>query len=144
MDRMRAAMQSTITKSKIVKIPLALTSILLVATVLVPQFVNLDRLSPQLESILHSSVGRDVPIGRIQLSFLAGGIRAENVSVADDPAFSTGTFVESKSLGIGLSLKPDRPGVFPHPPPDLFNPGRTPCKPREICFRQVELLHRRR
>jgi AsmA protein len=97
-------MQSTITKSKIVKIPLALTATLLVATVLVPQFVNLDSLRPQLESLLHSSVGRDVHIGRIQLSFLAGGIRAENVSVADDPAFSTETFVESKSLGIGLSL----------------------------------------
>jgi AsmA protein len=97
-------MQSTITKSKLVKIPLALTAILLVATVLVPQFVNLDRLRPQLEAILHSSVGRDVHIGSIQLSFLAGGIRAEDVSIADDPAFSAGTFVESKSLGIGLSL----------------------------------------
>jgi AsmA protein len=98
MDRRRAAMQSSITKSRIVKIPLALTVILLVATALFPQFVNLDRLRPQLESILHSSIGRDVHVGRIQLSFLAGGIRAENVSVADDPAFSTGNFVESKSL----------------------------------------------
>jgi hypothetical protein len=52
-------MQSTIKKSKIMKIPLALTALLLAAAVLVPRFANLDSLRPQLESILHSSVGRE-------------------------------------------------------------------------------------
>jgi AsmA protein len=98
-------MMSGTRKCKLMKIAAALLGVLALASFVVPFLINVDRLRPKLESILGSSLSREVHIGRLELSLLAGGMRAENLSIADDPAFSAARFLECKSLGIGVSLK---------------------------------------
>ena len=98
-------MMSDTKKRKRTKIAAGLVAVFALVIFVVPFLINVDRLRPQLESILGSSLTREVHIGRLELSILAGGMRAENLSIVDDPAFSTARFLECKSLGIGLSLK---------------------------------------
>jgi len=92
-------------KRKLTKIAAGVVGALALVALVVPYMINVDRLRPKLESILASSLTRDVHIGRLELSILAGGMRAENLTIADDPAFSAARFLECKSLGIGVSLK---------------------------------------
>ncbi|HXY11708.1 MAG TPA: AsmA family protein [Terriglobales bacterium] len=98
-------MMSATRKRRLTKIAAGLVGAFALVTFVVPFLINVDRLRPQLESILGSSLSREVHIGRLELSLLAGGIRAQNLSIVDDPAFSTARFLECKSLGIGVSLK---------------------------------------
>jgi len=98
-------MMSETRKRKLTKIAAGVVALFALVIFVVPFLINVDRLRPQLESILGSSLTREVHIGRLELSILAGGMRAENLSIVDDPAFSTARFLECKSLGIGLSLK---------------------------------------
>ncbi len=69
-----------------------------------PYMVNVDSLRPRLEAALQSQLGREVHIGYLELSFLSGGARAENLFIADDPAFGRRPFLHAKSLEVGVSL----------------------------------------
>ena len=91
-------------KSKRMRIVVTLAGLAFLAVAVLPYLVNLDQLRPQLESSLQSHLGREVHIGALKLSLLAGGARAENLTVADDPAFSAGPFLHAKSLEVGVSL----------------------------------------
>ena len=64
---------------------------------------NKDRLLAQAEQAL----GRPLQIGDIELSLWGGiGARLQNVALADDPAFSSDTFVRAADLQITLKLMP--------------------------------------
>jgi AsmA protein len=91
-------------KSKKVKIAAVLAGTVLLAVLVLPYAVNIDSLRPRLEASLQSHLGREVHIGHLELSLLAGGARAENFSIADDPAFSSRPFLRAKSLNVGVSL----------------------------------------
>lgn len=43
-------------------------------------------------------------IGDLKLSILSGGVSADDLAIADDPAFSGGPFVRAKSLKVGVEL----------------------------------------
>jgi AsmA protein len=45
-------------------------------------------------------------VGNLSLSLLLGGVTADNISIADDPAFSKTPFVQAKSLKVGVELLP--------------------------------------
>jgi AsmA protein len=90
--------------NKKMKIGGALVALSLVAFSALPHVVDVDSLRPQLESTLQSHLGREVHIGHLELSLLAGGARAEDLSIADDPAIRSGPFVRAKSLEVGISL----------------------------------------
>jgi AsmA protein len=91
-------------KSKGVKITAALVAAALVALVALPYLVDVDRFRPQLESSLGAVLGREVHVGHMEISLLAGGARVEQISIADDASFNNGSFLEAKSLGVGVSL----------------------------------------
>jgi len=64
---------------------------------------NKDRLLAQAEQAL----GRPLQIGDIELSLWGGiGARLQNVALADDPAFSSDTFVRAADLQIRLKFMP--------------------------------------
>jgi AsmA protein len=87
----------------IAAIALALVLILLLT---LPFLVDANRFRPLLESQLTQALGRDVTLGGLKLSILAGGIAASDLAVADDPAFSHTPFVRAKSLELGVDLWP--------------------------------------
>ena len=45
-------------------------------------------------------------LGELSLSLFSGKVGVENVSVADDPAFSKSPFITAKSLEVGVELMP--------------------------------------
>jgi len=91
-------------KSKGMKVTAILAGIALVTLVALPHLVDADRFRPELESSLSSSLGREVHIGHMELSLLSGGARVDQISIADDPSYSSNTFLQAKSLGVGVSF----------------------------------------
>jgi len=80
--------------------------LLLLIVVLVPLLINGESFRPLLEAQATKALGRDTKIGALSISLLSGGAKAEDLSIADDPAFSTQPFLTAKSLSIGVELMP--------------------------------------
>jgi len=80
--------------------------LLLVLIVALPFLVNANQFRPTLESSLSRSLGRQVTVGNLSASILSGGLTADDLSVADDPAFSRTAFLHAKSLHVGVELWP--------------------------------------
>ena len=51
-------------------------------------------------------LGRQVKVGNLSLSMLSGSVSADNISIADDPAFSKEPFVTAKSFQAGVEIMP--------------------------------------
>lgn len=88
------------------KIAIAAVALVVVVLVLVPFLVNADTFRPRLQDQLSSALGRPITLGHLSFSLFRGSIVAENISIADDPAFSTSPFLEAKSLSIGVEVGP--------------------------------------
>src|ERR1700680_1801351 len=80
--------------------------VLLVLVIVLPLFVNVNEYRPKIESEVSDSLGRKVQIGGIHLSIFSGGIAMDDLSVADDPAFSREPFLRAKSVSVGVELLP--------------------------------------
>ena len=80
--------------------------ILIVIAIALPFFIDANLFRPRLESELTDALGRQVKVGNLSLSLLSGGVTADNISIADDPAFSQSPFVQAKSLKVGVELVP--------------------------------------
>ena len=89
---------------KLLLIAGAVVLFIIVVLAAVPLFVNVDRFRPQVEAQLKSALGRDVKIGKLGLSAFGGHVTAEDVAIADDPAFSQGPFITTKSVAVEASV----------------------------------------
>ena len=81
-------------------------AVLIFAVVSVPFFVNVNQFRPALEAELTSALGREVKLGNLDLKILAGEVTADDLSVAEDPAFGKPAFLRAKSLHVGVELWP--------------------------------------
>ena len=77
-----------------------------VILIALPLFINVNSFRPKIESELTNGLGRPVTLGDLSLSLLGGKVGVENVSIADDPAFSKSPFITAKSLEVGVELMP--------------------------------------
>jgi AsmA protein len=71
-----------------------------------PLLINVDQFRPALQVDLSAVLGREVTLGNLQLKILSGGVTADDLSVAEDPAFGKPAFLRAKSLHIGVKLWP--------------------------------------
>ena len=69
-------------------------------------FLDANQFRPQLESALGGALGRKVTIGNIKVALLSGGMAIDDLSIADDPAFSNAPFVTAKAVTVGVDLMP--------------------------------------
>ena len=88
---------------KIIGIAIVLLAALAAA---IPFLLDINQFRPQIESQLAGALGRDVKVDNLSLSLLSGGIRVNNIRIADNPAFGSAHFVQAKSLQAGIELKP--------------------------------------
>ncbi len=88
---------------KIAGIVVAAVVVILIA---LPLFININSFRPKIESELTNALGRPVTLGDLSLSLFGGTVGVENVSIADDPAFSKLPFITMKSLKVGVELMP--------------------------------------
>src|SRR5271155_2776213 len=84
----------------------AVVLLLVLVAVCLPLFLNADSFRARIESTLTKSLGRQVTIGKLELSVWSGGLIATNTAVADDPAFSTQPFIQADSVKIGVEILP--------------------------------------
>jgi AsmA protein len=84
----------------------AFWAIVLLAVVSVPFLINVNQFRPTLESELTAALGREVKLGNLRLKILTGEVAADDLSVAEDPAFGKPAFLRAKSLHVGVELWP--------------------------------------
>lgn len=84
----------------------AVVGLLVLAALAVPLFVDVDHFRPTIQTEMSSALGREVTIGKLEFSWMSGGITAKDISIADDAAFSQSPFVRAKSLDIGVDVMP--------------------------------------
>jgi AsmA protein len=81
-------------------------AVIVVAVIALPFGLNANSFRPKLESELSAALGRPVTLGNLSLSILAGSVSAQDLAIADDPAFGQNPFVRAKSLKVGVEIFP--------------------------------------
>lgn len=77
--------------------------ILLVA----PLFINVNQYRPQIQSELQQRLGRKVTFGNLHLRLLTPRLRVDNLTISDDPRFSSGRpFAQAQELDVSVALLP--------------------------------------
>ena len=84
----------------------AVAALLILAALALHFLIDPNDFRPLLEAKLSQALGREVKLGSLKLALLSGGVTAEDLSIADDPAYSRAPFVQAKSLKIGVELWP--------------------------------------
>ena len=88
---------------KIVGIVIA---VLIVILLVLPFLVNVNTFRPRIESELTNALGRKVTVGNLSLSLLSGSLAAQDIAIADDPAFESAPFIRAKTLDVGVQIVP--------------------------------------
>ncbi len=83
-----------------------LFAVLIGALIALPFLINVNSFRPKIESEASSALGRDVKLGNLSLSLWHGTVEADDIAIADDPAFGKTPFVKAHSLKIGVELLP--------------------------------------
>ncbi len=89
-----------------VKIVLAAVALAVLVLVALPFFINADTFRPMLEEQLSNALGRRVTLSHLSFSLISGSLVANNIAIADDPAFSTSPFLQARSFHIGVEVMP--------------------------------------
>src|SRR5215813_7858115 len=80
--------------------------VIVLLAIVLPFLINVNSFRPQIESNISDALGRQVKVGNLSLSLLSGGVEADDLSIADDPKFSSSPFISAKSLKVGVELIP--------------------------------------
>jgi AsmA protein len=91
---------------KIIYIVSGLIALLLLVAVLLPFLVDANKFKPQVESAAESALGRKVAVGNLRLALFSGGVSIENIAISEDPKYGTGTFLNAKSVAVGVEMMP--------------------------------------
>jgi AsmA protein len=79
--------------------------ILLLAALSLRFLINANEFRPQIEAAATSAVGRKVSLGDLSFSIFSGSLKAQDLSIADDPRFGTEPFFRAKSLALGVNVR---------------------------------------
>ena len=92
--------------NKAFKIVLIVVGVLVVVLLVAPFLIPVNQFRPTIEEKASAALGRKVQLGNISLSLLSGSLSAENLSIGDDPKFSSSPFLTAKSLNVGVEIMP--------------------------------------
>jgi len=79
---------------------------LVVLILILPFLIPVNQFRPTIEEKASAALGRKVQLGDLSLSLLSGSLAAEDLSIGDDPKFSSAPFLTAKSLKVGVELMP--------------------------------------
>ena len=97
---------NAVMKKRWLRITGVAVAVFVLVVILLPFLINVNSFRPKIESEASSALGRQVTVGDLSLSILSASVRAENIVIADDPAFSKSPFVTAESLKVGVELIP--------------------------------------
>ena len=81
-------------------------AVVVVILIVLPFAVNADTFRPTVQNELSSALGRRVTLSHLGFSLFSGSLVAKDISIADDPAFSSSPFIGAKSLHVGVKVLP--------------------------------------
>ena len=88
------------------RVVLIVVGVLVVLILIAPFLIPVNQFRPLIEEKGSAALGRKVQLGDLSLSLLSGSLSAENLSIGDDPKFSSAPFLTAKSLKVGVELMP--------------------------------------
>src|SRR5215472_8095743 len=88
------------------RIVLLVVAAFIVVILVLPFLIPVNQFRPTIEEKASAALGRKVQIGDLRLSLLNGSLSAANLSIGDDPKFSSSPFLTAKSLNVGVELMP--------------------------------------
>src|SRR6202045_1295164 len=92
--------------SRSLKIVAIVVGVLIVLVLVVPFLIPVNQFRPTIEQKASAALGRKVEVGNLSLSLFSGALGADNLSIADDPKFSSAPFLTAKSVKVGVELMP--------------------------------------
>ena len=92
--------------NKTLKIVLIVLGVLIVLVLVAPFLIPVNQFRPTIEEKSSAALGRKVELGNLSLSLISGSLTAENLSIGDDPKFSSSPFLTAKSLNVGVEIMP--------------------------------------
>jgi AsmA protein len=95
-----------ITKKRWLRVAGIVVAAFFVLLLALPFLINVNSFRPKIESEATNALGRQVKLGNLSLSILSGTVGIEDISIADDPAFSKSSFITAKSLKVGVEMMP--------------------------------------
>jgi AsmA protein len=90
----------------LISILVAVVVLFFLVVLLLPLLLNPNTFRPTLETQLSTALGRKVTLGNLSFSVFSGSLVADNISIADDPAFSIKPFFLAQSLHVGVEVIP--------------------------------------
>ena len=88
------------------RVVLIVVGVLVVLILIAPFLIPVNQFRPTIEEKASAALGRKVQLGDLSLSLISGSLSAENMSIGDDPKFSSSPFLTAKSLKVGVELLP--------------------------------------
>jgi AsmA protein len=92
--------------NKALKIVLIVVGVLIVLVLVIPFLIPVNQFRPTIEEKASAALGRKVELGNLSLSLISGSVSADNLSIGDDPKFSSAPFLTAKSLKVGVEILP--------------------------------------
>jgi len=92
--------------NKKLRIVLIVVAVVFVLLLIAPFFIPVNQFRPTIEEKASAALARKVQIGDLSLSLITGSVSAENLSIGDDPKFSSSPFVTAKSIKVGVEILP--------------------------------------
>jgi AsmA protein len=89
-----------------VRVLLVVIAVIIVLVLVAPFLIPVNQFRPTIEEKASAALGRKVDVGNLSLSLFTGSLTADNLSIADDPKFSTSPFLTAKSIKVGVELLP--------------------------------------
>jgi len=85
---------------------LIVVGVLVVLILIVPFLIPVNQFRPTIEEKASAALGRKVQLGNLSLSLISGSLSAEELSIGDDPKFSSSPFLTAKSVKVGVEILP--------------------------------------
>jgi AsmA protein len=92
--------------SRGLKIGAIVVVVLILLVVIAPFLIPVNHFRPEIEQQASVALGRKVEVGNLSLSLFSGALGADNLSIADDPKFSSAPFLTAKSVNVGVEIMP--------------------------------------
>lgn len=88
------------------RIVLIVVGIFIVVILIAPFLIPVNQFRPTIEEKASAALGRKVQLGNLSLSLISGSLSADNLSIGDDPKFSSSPFLTAKSFNVGVEILP--------------------------------------
>jgi AsmA protein len=92
--------------SRKLRIILVSIGICIFVILIVPFLIPVNQFRQTIEEKASAALERKVTLGNLSLSLFSGSLAGENLSIGDDPKFSSSAFLTAKSFKVGVELMP--------------------------------------